>query len=365
MSNPIPSVFETEMFKLAMASNAGARCEQPIIDPKTISTRVEKAISDFFSTYQLTDWKIVWGPGVWVNPAATIKRYPSNVMFAAYNQSTNTYVVSVAGTNPNSTFDLLSEDWDSTGTAWQWAKGGGNITKGWAVGLSILQQMQPTFVAGSGTLDAFLGQQLQDAKGPVTIITTGHSLGGALAPLLACWLGDTASTWNKKPNATHSLNCWRFAGPTPGDSTFQKHYNATVTGTTTNVNNTLDMVPLAYDSIKMITIPTLYGREAPCSNQLTACVANKVAKVSPYGYCQVGSTTTFDGTVFTGMPAPTGKNAQEIACAKFLAQAMYQHIPAYFGYYSLIAPPPFTAAKNYQGCTDAEELCKDQNLLKC
>lgn len=67
------------------------------------------------------------------------------------------------------------------------------ISRGFAQGLKVLQEMVPTedMSGPKVTLECFLHDALRLKKDSVRILTGGHSQGGALSPLVALWLRDT------------------------------------------------------------------------------------------------------------------------------------------------------------------------------
>jgi hypothetical protein len=361
---------QQEMFLLAFASNAGASCEVPHWDTHKerqllIGQCVQTKINEWFTERGLSEWEIVWGPGVYLlsdkwAPEFNAK-YPTNVIVVAYNQATLTYLVSVAGTNSRSYFDIFTEDLGvGTKKPWPYAQHSSpvpEISSGSHKGLTEIQEMKP--VVGpihDVPLDVFLGQALEGQQGTVKIITAGHSLGGALSPLVALWLLDTQSEWNTNSNAQLDFSCFRYAGPTPGDEAFQSYYNGRVPNTT-SVSNSLDIVPKAWNLETMKEIPDIYQPEIPCDGEVLSLIEYQTHRAASLNYQQVGNPSQFTGSVFKPPIASNPDHHKKIDCQNFTTQVMYQHIPAYFEALELTPPPPFTESEEWIGCRTLSKVC--------
>lgn len=219
-------------------------------------------------------WNLVWGPGVYEFNDSNQKA--DNTAFVVYSASKDIYIVAIAGTNPAAFLNWLEEDlqvgpqdcvnWSGfspTGpepTPIPANQNAPQISLGTALGLWALgSQLQVTqYSKSSGTLVSFL-QSLTGAS-TTQVIFTGHSLGGALSPTLANWaLGPTGMT-----NFKGKIYAMPTAGPTPGNGTYQKAWDAafqpyTPSGTfnsgnmvqalNRNVWNDQDVVPHAWQYI--------------------------------------------------------------------------------------------------------------------
>lgn len=143
-------------------------------------------------------WEVVWGPAAFQSrPYSLI----DNLLYVAHDRDEQQLVVSMAGTNPNSIYDWFVEDW-RIGRVHPWAYGNppedARISEGSQIALSILQSMQPPAgLPGAGQpLASFLRSKLSLIGENTQVITTGHSLGGAVSPMVALWLQNTASEWD-------------------------------------------------------------------------------------------------------------------------------------------------------------------------
>jgi hypothetical protein len=241
-----------------------------------------------YQSLSAADWKTVWGPAVYKakdNPGAT------NAMFVAYSATQNCYVVAVAGTNPLGDSALLFQDLDvqpADMVAWppkiangtvSWtpcpspASSVAAIDKGTSLGLDALFALQgpglnpeTAKVTQNMTLQGYLQSV---ASSSATLIFTGHSLGGALAPTLALMLYPTPAT-----SGWSAVRILATAGPTPGTQgvanlfavsyapaaipayTLYNQAFATFSFWNQNYSNVFDVVPRAWDKLAgLVTKP--------------------------------------------------------------------------------------------------------------
>ena len=268
-------------------------------------------------------WTRVWGPAVYQAPRSTVT---DNVMYVARSNATpSQYVVCVAGTNFNSVFDILIEDL-FVGQQVPWFYGnppsGAAIAAGTFIGLSVLQILTPGAAmpgAGQGVKD-FLKAQASQA---IQVITSGHSLGGALSPCLALWLLDTQRTWDPQSRAT--ITSEPSAGPTAGNATFAQYYDGRLGAVTTNIHNSLDIVPHAWNDTDLAALPNLYNPPIVPDAIVNGLVAAARQLAKNGSYTQIETGLQLDGTVNTTIVDP-----KRLAFENYLVQAGYQHIDAYF-----------------------------------
>jgi Lipase (class 3) len=177
------------------------------------------------------DWSVVWGPCAFSlkpNGAA----YAANAMYVAHSPSLSTYVVAVAGTNPQSLYDWIREDGDVAASymaRWPFAvpfvrsfhlpwviDPPPGVSAATALGISNLLTAMAD--PQKGSLQNFL-THAADANS--TLVFTGHSLAGALAPTLALYLypQPQASAW-------HQVLVLAMAGPSPGNKPFAALFTA-------------------------------------------------------------------------------------------------------------------------------------------
>jgi hypothetical protein len=194
-------------------------------------------------------------------------------MYVAYSPSQAAYVVAIAGTNFNSTYDLDQEDENVAATTMaqfpfavpfaQTSHAVWNpnpppaVSAGTAVGISNLLTQMTDPTTGS-SLQTFLASTATTTD---ALIICGHSLGGALAPTLALWLypQPASSGWKQ-------VLVLPLAGPTPGNTSFAEQFAAAFPETSSgvggaydnwNVNyaNYHDAVPYAWNNLGAIVSP--------------------------------------------------------------------------------------------------------------
>jgi hypothetical protein len=93
------------------------------------------------------------------------------------------------------------------------------------------------------------------AGGPLDLLVTGHSLGGALATILGLYLGDTVGDWGS--SSPVSMKTYTFASPTTGNRAYADYYDgrsslSTVSWQAYRVFNEQDVVPHAYGDVEGI-----------------------------------------------------------------------------------------------------------------
>jgi hypothetical protein len=207
------------------------------------------------------DWELVWGPVVYRFKHVL---YNDNLLYAVRRRDDPTTIaVSTRGTNSPALFDWLIEDLGVFRLRdWPYGDPGElepKIDEGTWKGFEALQGLvPPEGVPGDGKgISAFLGEQVAaNAPKRTTIHVTGHSLGGALSPVLALWLADTRAEWD--PNDLADLHVAPFAGPTQGDADFAAYYDQRLGTSTTRFHDAVDLATLIWATADMATIPNLY-----------------------------------------------------------------------------------------------------------
>ncbi len=170
----------------------------------------------------------------------------------------------------------------------------------------------------------FLKSAVASARGPVEIVVTGHSKGGALAPTLALWLhetrgtaGDAAYRWD--PDERAIVSCYAYAGPTAGNAPFAERSNRLIGDRCHRIHNGLDVVPHAWMPSDLRAIGTLYGAPVvpvPGLADLAGAVADVVTQ-QEVGYTQIGN----DVQRLAGVIDPSKPD--------FALQMVHQHLQGY------------------------------------
>ena len=172
------------------------------------------AVNEFINQNK-ENWEVVWGP-VTDNSQAQCKWHTDNTMYVVKTDSFKEeggttyplYVVAIAGTNAISTKGWLKEDLNVWHRA-HWGKNGhGKISGGTDFGLNELKRMEAN---GITLLQFFQDLSLTKENKPYEIAVCGHSLGGALSPVMALWLREQFPKQIKV--------CLLYTSPSPRDRT--------------------------------------------------------------------------------------------------------------------------------------------------
>ncbi|GAB4022199.1 lipase family protein [Spirosoma koreense] len=281
-----------------------------------------------------TDWQVVWGPAL-SNSKRKSATSPvdsfvtDNAMYVARGTDLATgkplYVVAIAGTNAVSRNGALFQDLNVVEEKDWPTLGGGKISAGSLLGFNNLNAMRD---ANSGqTLLEFLATLSK--AGPGQVAFTGHSLGGALAPLMAL----KAIEWQQQTGSTSlTVSAYPIAGPTPGDGVFAGYAARKFGDAYHSVINTHDIVPHAWQKDQFAQIPSLYkqappfnpggakGFSLPSTDQL-AYDALKLS-IDKKTYQRIAPEREF---VFSGTP-----NVYPDGSGSYFQEAKYQHTIAYY-----------------------------------
>ena len=279
-------------------------------------------------------WTVVWGPYLFYPQGS---QDVANAMFVAQGTDSNNnpiYVVAIAGTNMSSSYDWMTEDLDITPINWPYATGSPTmqVTTGDNIGLTTLLGM----VSGGNTLQAFLAG-IQN-KNKASLWFTGHSLGGALSPMMTLALMDPNSSLNSSNNVSYanwgSVSLLATAGPSTGNQAFVDYFFSTLQSTNVNASsfiwNGADVVPHAWNAQTMnaLTNPNIYGLTLDPTKCLAKTLSKMQAAASAQSYQMFQTSPAFSGPL-----QPYSKSYLWSAEAQFLAQTAYQHINAYVDHF--------------------------------
>ncbi|MDC0722818.1 lipase family protein [Nannocystis bainbridge] len=326
----------TQIQTFALTQFAGAAQAQSLPDlGPAASEQITQALRNAAST--IGEWQIVWGPAVLTmgNPPHSV-----NLMYVVKNAADpSQYVIAIAGTNFNSLIDSVLEDlFVFAQVPWFFnpLAVGAQISLGAAIGLLNLQNMKPDaqLPGGGRTLVEFL-RTIVSQKVQITV--AGHSLGGALAPVVALWLADTAqgqqSAWDPQRNATIGVDT--FAGPTPGNLAFSLYAGLRFGKRLRPVYNTLDCVPHAWQEFGEPSLSELFSIYAPdiapkidvSYGALAVLIGVFQLLAANRGYTPLPNLVAIQGTYTTAIY----QDPKLDAFHKFLLQVGYQHIIGYYG----------------------------------
>jgi len=276
-----------EMFLLNICVNESSEKSGPDIE-----NIVYKKIVAYLGKYKLSNWNIVWGPAIYrVVPDGK----PDHVMMLAYDDVTSRYYISISGTSPYSLINWYEDFNVAKSKQWPWNNAGASVQvdTGSMLALNILQEMTAKErvdgkqIGDKLTLVQFLKNRFANSNQETNyLITGGHSLGGAISPLMALYLKDIQAEWDEN-NAIKDISSWPSAGPTVGTEGFKNYYDSRVPNTH-RIHNTFDVVPHAWNVEDLEAIKTLYQPEISKSDCVDKLVDLNIDKVKDAGYVHAG-----------------------------------------------------------------------------
>ncbi|MBP0617430.1 lipase family protein [Jiella mangrovi] len=246
---------------------------------------------------------------------------PVNFAFAARNMEADVAVVAIRGTYPNPLSPAYWSDasQDSPfGPMSPWpGSGDAKIGGGTAAGLKGLLELTD----GSGAaLQSFVGS----LPPSTTLVVTGHSLGGTLAPVLALIL---AETFQDRPVAATS-----YAGMTPGNAAFAALFGpgSRLDGKVRRVYNTLDTVAYGWDAV--LQTRGFYDPAPKGGAVVDAFLLATAARLDAggYDYGAVGTPVPLEGTLRPEQP--------DCTLIAYMLENLHQHLPD--TYLALLGAPP-------------------------
>ena len=218
-------------------------------------------------------WKLVWGPGV--------NNTNSNLIYIAKYGATQppVYAMAARGTSIYSITDILQDVDVFNLVPFKYGLSGDSVAHGSMQGLDILLETEDP-VTGK-TLGEFLSGISSDTKSKMFI--TGHSQGGALAPLLSYWFLNSSGI------ADHfNIETYAFAGPSVGNKTLKTNFfNSMPEGAYLNmVSNSLDVVPYFWARFDSL-VPQQIPAKVPLSYELLITAARVELQLRQINYVQL------------------------------------------------------------------------------
>ena len=267
MSNDLVELYDDKRIRLAMAFLADGESGKEVTDKKhneeDFIGRMNNALNDTKVNSRLGEWTCL---DAWVYTDKKLEARNATLIFESSDKKT--LVIGVAGTNFINRYDWFVEDFEINPMQ-AWSQDivnpdykGGSGTNGYVTnGSMIALQNTWNYENRNGVkLIDWLSTYTQTNEDLTSIDITGHSLGGAISPVLAQALSDHKGAWNNGRNI--SISTYIYAGPTPGDKQFVAYVERQLSGVF-SFYNTLDVVPHSWN-LKMINdIHDIYSQGSP------------------------------------------------------------------------------------------------------
>jgi len=265
-------------------------------------------------------WELAWGPGIFQSSGSSAA---DNAIYLVRDKVNSVYVIAIAGTNPASKYDITEDLAIEYPLAWPY---GGNAPAGTLIAPGTQDGVNALLSLESGGLTLLAYLQNVDAASSSTLIFTGHSLGGALAPTLALALAQQGFD----PSAWQAVYVYPTAGPTAGNSAFATFFSQIFPQPAAgpqqwqvwnaDLANSLDVVPQAWGENTLASIPDLYAPNITASREITYAVTKAEKFAQGTNYTRIGTANDLTGSTVQG----SGVTTQD-----FETEVFYQHIFAY------------------------------------
>ena len=228
------------------------------------------------------EWQIVWGP----------EDLGGNLMYIAQVQGstpgTSQVAVVIRGTIFDFPSNLLSDGEVATQVPLPFPPpphfaADAQISNGAMQDWMNLASME----SGSPAVDAY--QFLTALTGVVSVLVTGHSLGGQLATVAATWIAGFL------PKA--DVQVITFAAPTAGNPSFATSFDHVFAGNATRYHSDLDVVPRAWAELQ--SIEQLFPKGPQCDTGCKTAVGIAEGFVANVTYTQPSADQLLTSAVYS------------------------------------------------------------------
>lgn len=253
-----------------------------------------------------------------------------NQVYIAQDQQTGQLAVNIRGSVTNPFSEAFWIDWfkqdlgvlDMDHWPHGGAPAGAKVSEGSLAGLRSVSRLKD---ASGQTMVDFLRASLTPVVSPLVGVT-GHSLGGALASVLAPYLHQQLSPGQPR------LTFWpiTFAGPTAGNALFANWLEQQFAASSGRYFNALDIVPHAWQNLAWVeqSFPD-GGPSLPLALKILVRGVSDILKLLKETYVQPGIGNSLPGTLQSG--------------DTWFSEAGHQHGSA--TYLELVGAPPVPLAR--------------------
>jgi len=270
-------------------------------------------------------WQIVWGPA----------DLGGNLMYIAQLQGSGAgsqVAVVIRGTIFDFPSNLMDDGEAATQVTLPFPAPAGfsttaKISYGAGNAWNHLASMVPS--VGSSSLDAY--QFLKSLPGPVSVLVTGHSLGGQLATVAAVWIAGFLPTAN-----VQDIQVITFAAPTAGNPDFASSFDTLFQGKAVRYFTDLDMVPRLWvqtGDYDLDSIRQLFPGGPRCDLGCNSAVSTAEKIVAKVTYAQPATAQMLSSSVYS-----------EGATGAFEEEGSQQHRMLLYLYLLGVAAPVIQAA---------------------
>lgn len=266
---------------LMMTLSAFAAIDEVPLPDESAPTQGQAILSDL--GLALREAAAPWVP-VWAALSAPYgsSPYGANLAYLAQNAAdASQYAVAIRGTDFGNPTDKLEDFEVQNPQPFVSGSGTVHVSEGAALGHSLI-----TEAVGShgNTLLEELTSRVKPGGEGATIFITGHSLGGALATMVAFYLKFSGFL----PQANFQV--YTFAAPTAGLTDFAELFDSTFSGdsglnSSWRAHNAWDIVPQAWEKDTLSAIQDWYPQPGPAQNWEVRLGVEKIIKLpgdNPY-----------------------------------------------------------------------------------